>query len=928
MIFENHDIIVGRDKAHVRELLAIYPKKEVISASDFFLKLHVLAFLYDPKLKRDDDELLHIAINILLSQKKFPCFYAKNFISLYSSFLHGLCEPKSLAHLLDEKKDKDLKEILDILISIEKHAAFNKITNQVGVLFLVNKILQNDKSIHPYFLKKNKIVFYYLVDMTLLEIEIIKSLSKLGIRFDLIFPQDFLHRNINVSIEYTIKELEKDDNLNNINIHFNYINDNSKIKKLSENIFLEDSYLEFDSNTVNITSHSNILKEAVYVAQRIALKKSQDKNAKIALVVRNIDTRSMLFKRAVERFGIFIKDRKGMNLKDSKAHRLLKSLFIARIYGLRKIDLLALLNNEFFIYVSEEFLEKLIILINELCLDDGLYKNLKPWQRHLYKIERYEKNDLSEKLITIIKNIVDLIYILPDQDSFLGFNEKLNLLIEKAFIKKDLEDESLNLLKKTCQFNISSKSIGEKTLFLRDFISIIEAQIEKVTLSSGDFIDKNAVEFLLLPELLGRNFDHVFIVDICFSRLPQNVSDDPICNDDLRLKFNQIAKKPILKLFFDDPFEPLLVPPRQALEPFWFSCAILALKSVEFSCALADENGEVESPSEFFLWLSKHVKINQIKETKFISKEDETFFKAKSLDLLFYKKDFIFEKKQILKLCAGRLDDDPKKALTPTFIEKFANCPFYGLMDEIFLSSSLSQNNEDISNKILGTIAHQALHDYFAIKEKSIDILVEDLSLKYIKQNYLPDLDIFNIYIEWLKLSLKELINSCSDLFLKSNNLVTEKYLIDNKKITINNNSFLLGGIIDRIDKIGDEYLVIDYKLSSEDYLKNIMSESNWLKNNFQLPIYWRLVANNFSPQNPFKIKIILISIKDRKILQANLKEKNFLKEKIFDENSKDGLFEKINDIFHPIKNGIIKAYKNNKCDECYYAHICRIKES
>src|SRR5437016_4792010 len=88
------DLIVGRDRAHVRAILSQSPNKHVISASGFFDLVRIIPFLYDPKLKRDDKAPQVFALGILQNTKEYPISMAKNVAQLYSTLYQGCVTPE------------------------------------------------------------------------------------------------------------------------------------------------------------------------------------------------------------------------------------------------------------------------------------------------------------------------------------------------------------------------------------------------------------------------------------------------------------------------------------------------------------------------------------------------------------------------------------------------------------------------------------------------------------------------------------------------------------------------------------------------------------------------------------------------------------------------------------------------------------------
>jgi hypothetical protein len=89
------EMIVARDRAHVRTLVDAYPLAEVVTASQFFDKVRLLAYVHDDVV-RDDYAPLFFAQRVLTEQRTYPLRFAKNFASLYAACFHGVARPRDV----------------------------------------------------------------------------------------------------------------------------------------------------------------------------------------------------------------------------------------------------------------------------------------------------------------------------------------------------------------------------------------------------------------------------------------------------------------------------------------------------------------------------------------------------------------------------------------------------------------------------------------------------------------------------------------------------------------------------------------------------------------------------------------------------------------------------------------------------------------
>lgn len=965
-------LIVGRDRAHVRVLMEDHPTSKIITASQFFDRVRLLAFLYDEKLVRDDHAPNIIAHKVIQNQKSYSPKLSKNFAALYSAFYHGVSSPTLVQQLIANSSFAKA-QVIETLGIIDETMADMSLVNGVSALYRSWQIMTTRKVLPPTLAMDHVISLQYLVDLTLLEIEVIKELSRLGKRFEINFPLDFYRRSINVAVDFSAKQFERSQDLSNIELFFHNISTEGPLAPLIKNLFEENAFFELPDQSCRINLAQDIYEEAELLAWSVAQVIRKNPRHSIAVVVRNVDERAQIFRHALERFLIRVKDRKGISFFETPAGTLVESLFKARLWSLRRRDLLGLISHPLFsLKVPDEKNRACFLrLIKELSIDDHIVPDDKLNDRYSSPIGRYreillgkeESSSDLDRLEQLTLDILALLRGLPEQAQPQHF---LRCLIELLEAGSTGEDASLIALKEavtTIKDSLAFKT-ADACVPLKDFYHYLKTELSKLTVPYSDVEDADAVEFLPLPELLCRRFHHVFIVDMNFGRMPQNVSPDPLMDDRSRLELNAILKKPLLRVYFDDPFEPLPIPPRQALEPFWFASAIGAARaSIYFSASRRDENNQEQALSEFFLWLSEHVKVvNTLSdpEPDIVSPEhrsllegfyarskggqDRDHVQARALrarrqaftDNLASDFAFSFEAKDVQKLV---FEDKPTWTISPTTAESFARCRFKGLFHRVMDMRSLSDDKEDLHITAIGLIAHRVLEIYFKKYHRARDSrpylekILNSVVSAYLKRNYVKNPLVMNCHVEWLLDSLNNLIEQIlsRNAAGASNPLAFELAFGDNKGqlppvfISAHGRSYGLAGRIDRVDVSDDGFLITDYKMSRLSSLKSWSGPKQFLVSNFQVPIYSRLVAHHFAPEGRERVSFAFASIRDGAILPClNVNNHADLYRRIFDDESEDGLSSSIDRIFAPMAKGDILATEHEECHSCKLSFVCR----
>lgn len=188
------------------------------------------------------------------------------------------------------------------------------------------------------------------------------------------------------------------------------------------------------------------------------------------------------------------------------------------------------------------------------------------------------------------------------------------------------------------------------------------------------------------------------------------------------------------------------------------------------------------------------------------------------------------------------------RTFSVSFLENYSICPYAFLLNYIFNIEELERETQDYSPMDSGTIYHEVLRVYYeTYKDEfkninefkavdTFDFLKETILSESTKLGY--DINASNdlLLIEDMLNKLKDFIEFDIDRLKKNDNIkpwsFEDWFTMDFK---VGENQIKIRGIIDRIDKEDDKYLIIDYK-SSTYGKKSIKDIEN--KISLQLPIY------------------------------------------------------------------------------------------
>lgn len=352
------------------------------------------------------------------------------------------------------------------------------------------------------------------------------------------------------------------------------------------------------------------------------------------------------------------------------------------------------------------------------------------------------------------------------------------------------------------QISVAGRIINRIELLLSkysDYIKIIDLQMLYAQVASQMSInlqgDKEGLQIMGLLETRNLDFDVIHFLSVNEGVLPQNKTHNSLIPFDLRKSYGLPT--------YDQ---------QQAVYAYHFYRLLQNAKEINlYYNNIADLSGMGE-PSRF---------IRQM-EYEYAKDNDKV-----KLEHLQYKSPSINEKQSKIEIAKTNEMLEKIHSLSPSSIGIYIRCPlqFYWRRIENIEDKSL---DEEIQMNVIGNIVHKTL-DYFYKKFGKNEIisleLFDDFYKKYFDECYhnslidngfehgLPETG-FNYLNKTVIDSMLENFIKYERKFLGEGNKLsiinTEKEL--NLEIDYQGHKINLHGFADRIDKVGDEIRIIDYK--------------------------------------------------------------------------------------------------------------------
>ena len=464
-----------------------------------------------------------------------------------------------------------------------------------------------------------------------------------------------------------------------------------------------------------------------------------------------------------------------------------------------------------------------------------------------YLIEKDMKNLDSLEFFNINKELIEFLNSnYNNKISKEGFEYLCNFLISNE-INKELKEKLNELFYKLNNLFFTYKS----EILYKELLRIL---LQKVNSISLDDVNSGKITVMGLLESRTVCFDTVIICDFNEQFIPKTSLKDKF----LSTKVKEFAKLPTLK-------------DRESLQKYYYKRVIQNCKNLYVSYVSNDTSTISRFASELF----------DLKKEQ--SLEDNSY------KHILYNKNSLkhFDKKIILDI------DLSKLSWSATSLKVYLQCK-----RKFYLQYILKLKEHEISLKPkgfeLGDIVHKILYEYY---EEGFDTLerLQALFTKYANKN------------PFLSLELEVYKKKIENFYEYEKNRI-DKIQILQKEMPFNliYQDIKIKGVIDRVDKEDEDYLVIDYKTSSSlkvDTIKNYEKSCD-----FQLEFYYLALQNIYKTTN---IQSFYYDLNSAKLLkEVALNEKLDLLREIFQTLKTTSVdFEKCED--------------KSVCNFCIYKTMC-----
>ncbi|PHO08817.1 hypothetical protein CPG37_12560 [Malaciobacter canalis] len=464
-----------------------------------------------------------------------------------------------------------------------------------------------------------------------------------------------------------------------------------------------------------------------------------------------------------------------------------------------------------------------------------------------YLIEKDMKNLDSLEFFNINKELIEFLNSnYNNKISKEKFEYLCDFLISNE-INKELKEKLNELFYKLNNLFFTYKS----EILYKELLRIL---LQKVNSISLDDVNSGKITVMGLLESRTVCFDTVIICDFNEQFIPKASLKDKF----LSTKVKEFAKLPTLK-------------DRESLQKYYYKRVIQNCKNLYVSYVSNDTSTISRFASELF----------DLKKEQ--SLEDNSY------KHILYNKNSLkhFDKKIILDI------DLSKLSWSATSLKVYLQCK-----RKFYLQYILKLKEHEISLKPkgfeLGDIVHKILYEYYELGFDTLERL-QALFTKYANKN------------PFLSLELEVYKKKIENFYEYEKNRI-DKIQILQKEMPFNliYQDIKIKGVIDRVDKKDEGYLVIDYKTSSSlkvDTIKNYEKSCD-----FQLEFYYLALQNIYKTTN---IQSFYYDLNNAKLLkEVALNEKLDLLREIFQTLKTTSVdFEKCED--------------KSVCNFCIYKTMC-----
>ncbi|WP_072679829.1 PD-(D/E)XK nuclease family protein [Arcobacter sp. LA11] len=472
---------------------------------------------------------------------------------------------------------------------------------------------------------------------------------------------------------------------------------------------------------------------------------------------------------------------------------------------------------------------------------------------YLYINEKDIKNTKNIEFLKLDKNVI--VQIFENHWNRNLTSENFNKIMDYFLLFEN--DEELIEKFKELVFKLERLFFSSsERITLKDAYKILHQKVSKISL---DDVNSGKITVMGLLESRKLVFDAVIICDFNENYIPKRSVKDKFLSSNIKSKVNLPTKVD-----------------RENLQKYYYE-RLISNTSKVFISYVKNDNEQISRFANTLFDININEKLfdNSYKHILYSNKTIKHFVEEVILDI-----------------------DLSKLTWSASSLKEYLECK-----RKYYLNHILKIKEHDISIKPkgyeLGNIIHNSLEVYYKqgthTYEKLLGI-INDMSKEKVSNNSFLNLD-----LEIWKKKLVEFVKKEEKRFEDNLKIISleEPFLIEYEDIK-------LRGTIDRVDLLGETYIVLDYKTSSNLKLDTIRTYEKAI--DFQLEFYYLAIENLYKTTN---IKTYYYDLYNMK-----LQEEVVLEEKL----------ESLREIFNNLNTksvNFLKCDNNQICQYCTYKVLC-----
>lgn len=611
-IVQRPQLVVLRDRGLVWERAA-RPHTTCWTFREFFDRVRQLAFETTVAGIRDDDVALFGAASVLSNTSAFAIRVAPELRTLYRTLAHASVDAPEIVRALvgEPGRPEELVQLFQAIQAMKERLTAAHRVDGASALAEGVKAMEGGR-VPPVLRRFSSVRIEHLVDPSELELRAIIALANAGVAIQVVLPIDEGRRGLGEAVSWIADTLEAAYEAPLLDVVHEEIGGRGPLREFVD-AWYAPKLMPASDAPVRIEVTTDQGEEARRIAGAVsAWWQGAKLPPRIAVVVRTLDAQADRIAHALQTYGIPVRRRVGPPLSESTPARLLQDLFRIRREGApRDLVLGVLASPSFHARLIPEQVGALSQLLRRAVARTDVEDSTRPMGGFAHRLERFAaahdggRPALAKEArdaIPVVAHVLEVANALPERARLPAYIEIVVKLVTHYFVDDEQGHRQL-LQERLRQFQNAVEHVAhprDPAVDLAAFGRLLMRALAESRLPAPACDIDRAVELMPLPEVMGRQFDHVVIADCTHGRLPLAERLDPLMTDGDRRLVNQRLGRKVFRLFSPDLLEPGPVPRRHALELIWFAGAVSAASaSLLLTAAARDARGREQATSIF-----------------------------------------------------------------------------------------------------------------------------------------------------------------------------------------------------------------------------------------------------------------------------------------------------------------------------------------